>query len=245
MPLILIRSPSLIRQIGWWLAHLPHTFHRCVAAGLGSDAQLIVDVGCGDGYTSRLLQALRGRVKEERWIGIDSHWASLQRAKEEESHSAYICADVRALPLRTEGVDAALCLEVIEHLEIDGGLRLLSEVRRIARRQVVLSTPGRFFSQGEFDGNPKQRHHSEWTAKVFRSNGFDVIGVGLADLYIRDGKRVHEGAAEAIVFLLSNLLWFLPYRRPELGATLIACWQRKLPEIGLIGSFTIAGGNSD
>lgn len=52
-----------------------------------------------------------------------------------------ICADVECLPFSDEQFDVAFCCQVLEHLPFDGTVRALAELRRVARRRVVLSLP--------------------------------------------------------------------------------------------------------
>jgi len=73
-------------------------------------------------------------------------------------------------------IDSVFLLDVIEHLDKDVGVKVLSEVERVAREQVVVFTPLGFMPQhmepGETDawglsGIEMQEHRSGWTPEDF------------------------------------------------------------------------------
>ena len=66
-----------------------------------------------------------------------------------------------------------LLIDVLEHLTAQDGLDLLNQMRRIARTAIV-STPKRFYAQGDLCGNPLERHVSVWTRGQLAAAGFDV-----------------------------------------------------------------------
>jgi SAM-dependent methyltransferase len=92
----------------------------------------LLDLGCGlGGYSKRLAE--RGfeviafdvapeYVERARALGVDARHYDGQR-----------------LPLEDDSVDTVFLLEVIEHL--DDPARLLHEARRVARRNVLVTTP--------------------------------------------------------------------------------------------------------
>lgn len=71
-------------------------------------------------------------------------------------------------------VDSVFCLDVIEHLPKVDGLRLIEELDRVARRQVVILTPVGFMPQeGDvwgYHGHEVQRHLSAWQPEDFDAN---------------------------------------------------------------------------
>lgn len=94
----------------------------------------VVDVGCAMGSIVGELK----RTTAWRMIGIDMTVSALRQAPEGVARS---CASADRLPLRTGGVDAALFLDVIEHLE--SPVTALGELRRIVRPggMLVVTTP--------------------------------------------------------------------------------------------------------
>lgn len=94
----------------------------------------VVDVGCAKGSIVVELQ----RTTAWRMIGIDVSVDALGQVPAGVPRS---CASADRLPLRTGGADAALFLDVIEHLE--SPLTALTELRRVVRAggMLVVTTP--------------------------------------------------------------------------------------------------------
>jgi len=104
----------------------------------GSRDPLILDVGTGSGdYPRRLLRARPVRV-----IASDIRPEILAVA-ERNLHGlegvTLAEADARALPFADESVDIAHASLVVHHLEPDEVVRALAEMRRVARRGVVIN----------------------------------------------------------------------------------------------------------
>lgn len=91
--------------------------------GGGIDA---VDVGCGTGRFTRLLEARGARV-----VGVDREPAMLTVARER-LRGPLVVADASALPFRDEAVDLALAVTVLEF--VPDPARVLDELARVTRR---------------------------------------------------------------------------------------------------------------
>ncbi len=74
-------------------------------------------------------------------VGIDIFKSYLDEAKGKGVYQELILGDVRHLPLKDKSFDVVICMEVLEHLEKVDGEKLLGELERVAKRQVLLSTP--------------------------------------------------------------------------------------------------------
>lgn len=99
---------------------------------LASPPQRIVDVGCGIGSYGRGLLA-----DGYDWFGVEIDAADCaELARLGLPHRQ---GDGRALPFAANAFDAALCLEVLEH--IDDPRSFLQEIRRVAPRQLLVSVP--------------------------------------------------------------------------------------------------------
>ena len=96
----------------------------------------IADLGCGTGYFSGLLLARGFGV-----VGVDVSEANLRIARERHPGLDTRLADLGALPFESSSVEAAVCLEVLEHVEHDEAA--LREIRRMLRPggQLVVSVP--------------------------------------------------------------------------------------------------------
>ena len=167
-----------------------------------------LDVGCGRGIIGALLRIYRD---PERIVGIDSFRPSIDFVKKLGIYDVVIEQDISKAPIPYDdkSFDLVLCMEVIEHLEKNEGLKLLDELTRVGRR-VIVSTPVAYFQQPMYDGNPYQVHKSHYSMKELEKKGFEVHGVG--SLQFR-GKMIPY---------LSPALEVLSYRFPGLSGTLLA-----------------------
>jgi len=79
--------------------------------------------------------------------------------------------------LPSKSVDAVYALDFIEHLSKEDGIRFVREAERVARRQIVISTPLGFYPQSYsepgqvdrwgLDGTEWQHHKSGWLPEDF------------------------------------------------------------------------------
>jgi SAM-dependent methyltransferase len=91
----------------------------------------ILDLGCATGNYSVVLKNAGYTVQ-----GADVNPAYVKRAKERGVDAVHIDGTV---PLPDKCVDTVICFEVIEHVpDIEG---LLREAKRLARKNVILTTP--------------------------------------------------------------------------------------------------------
>ena len=121
---IFAEGPSLAEGSGE-VAHLLRRY-------LGPPPRRVLDVGCGLGSYGRDLLA-----DGYDWTGAEidaADCAELARLGLPHRH-----VDGRSLPFADASFDSALCLEVLEHLEDPAAV--LSEIHRVAPRQLLVSVP--------------------------------------------------------------------------------------------------------
>jgi SAM-dependent methyltransferase len=119
---VLELNPAEESRIEETLTHLPPS---CMSA---------LDVGCGMG---RLLSRLKNRCA---CAGADISSKILQR-----SLMKAVCAQahIQSLPFASKSFDAVLCTEVLEHIPEDLFPLAIAELRRVARKYILISVPNR------------------------------------------------------------------------------------------------------
>jgi|GEM_PF-5078187 len=142
----------------------------------------ILDIGCGDVYVARVLIA-SSRVKKtdvvRRYVGLDIDDYSLQLTGKTLPQSMpieLICGDVTTGGLAQftdKAFDLVICTEVLEHIQPEFVLGVLSEIKRLTQ-WALISTPN--VSGGS--GRIPQDHVQEWDCEVLtalmRQAGLEV-----------------------------------------------------------------------
>lgn len=141
---------------------------------LDKKTNTILDVGCGDGKNGTLLMN-RGKYKI---TGIDIYEPGLIVAEESGSYHKIIKRDISKLNFKNESFDTVLCLQVIEHLEKRKALALIAKIEKIAKEQVIITTPIGELKQGQVAGNLWQVHRSYYTEDEFLKRGYKIIKIG-------------------------------------------------------------------
>jgi hypothetical protein len=160
----------------------------------------LIDLGCGRGVIGVLVRIYRN---PERLVGIDAFSPYVEFCRRYNFYDEVYCYDLRQtpLPFKDKEFDVATCIEVLEHIPKDKGLRLLREMERIAKK-VIITTPNGYVSQKPLDNNPSQKHVSSWSVKDFIKRGYAVKGVGYFNIF---GRKV-----KYLSFLLSRFSYALP-----------------------------------
>lgn len=153
-----------------------HTALPTILEAIPVNCESLVDLGCGRGIIGALCRIYRA---PRRLVGVDGFEPYLAFCRQMRFYDEAIAVDLREgrLPFREKEFQIATCIEVIEHLPKDTGKILLDELERIAAC-VIVTTPGIWFEQDDYDGNPFQRHVSLWKTSEFRARGYQVQGVG-------------------------------------------------------------------
>jgi hypothetical protein len=106
--------------------------------------------------------------------------------------------------------DAAICIEVIEHLGKKEGLEFLKQLEDIARKRVIVATPWGYFPLKEREDNPYLNHLSGWLPEEFEAMGYKVYPF----YYSRypKGSHIHQILTR---FMLTLLMYPLIKRYPD------------------------------
>jgi SAM-dependent methyltransferase len=96
------------------------------------EVETIIDVGCGDGAITNALG--------QQWAvtGVDSSRTALQHVTTEA-----VLADARELPFADSSFDLAMSSQMLEHLDDATYHAAVVELRRVARRYLLISVPYR------------------------------------------------------------------------------------------------------
>jgi ubiquinone/menaquinone biosynthesis C-methylase UbiE len=123
-------------------------------AGIGDK---IVELGCG---LSPFLMSTKFVSK----FGVDFSPKTLQEASERYPNVEFILSDCLKTPFIDKYFDVSVAGEVIEHL--DDPEALISEMKRITKHKIIISTPNLEFDDPE--------HLWEFDEQWFRNRGFNT-----------------------------------------------------------------------
>jgi len=156
----------LFRRLGHWAASESEGEPRRTAIAYVSPlSRSILDVGCGEAHYLASADAFK--------VGLDIWRPSLEKAKA-------FCSDVvqcdlrEKLPFKDKAFDTVLGIEVIEHLEKDSGFKLLEELSRVAKREIILTAPRGLLRQ-YCRTKPYQTHRSGWVETELQSLGYAIL----------------------------------------------------------------------
>lgn len=91
----------------------------------------VLDVGCGDGYGTYRLHTLGYDA-----VGVDISEEMIAYAKKRGTTIPFYIADVSNLPVEMESVDAILCINVLEWIEVP--VVALQELKRVLKKGGLL-----------------------------------------------------------------------------------------------------------
>lgn len=155
-------APGWPRESYWFARH--EAVYDWLAQRCAPSTSTVIDVGCGEGYGCHMLAAGGARV-----VGIELDTHTCIHAAHTYPATAFVRGNVVALPIRSSVADLVVSLQVMEHIwDVS---TYLAELRRVAKGQVVISTPNRpIFSpglgRGERPANPF--HVEEFDASQLR-----------------------------------------------------------------------------
>ncbi|CAN5678132.1 class I SAM-dependent methyltransferase [soil metagenome] len=165
-----------------------------------NEARSLLDVGCGGGVIGALCRIYRSM---DRLVGVDAHAPAIELCRRHSFYDEVLDLDITAdrLPFADSSFDVVTCIEVIEHVGREDGLRLLDELERVGR-SVIVTTPNGYLEQDDLEGNPLQRHLSGWSVGDFARRGYRVQGIG--------GMRIFGGHRRYISSALGPVTRYLP-----------------------------------
>ena len=173
--------PGLPREEYWFARH--EIAYRWVAGRRDAAGhRVVVDAGAGEGYGTAMLAPA---------VALEYDPAVCLHLRSRYPHVPVARANLAALPLRSQSVDAIVCLQVIEHLWDLAGF--LEDCRRILRAggELVITTPQRLtfspgLGRGEKPMNPfhVEEFDAEQLDALLHGAGFDTVEM----------RGIHHGA---------------------------------------------------
>lgn len=193
-----------------------HKFDEVINA-IDSKNSVILDIGCGPGVMSSLLP------DSAFCIGIDISRDQIKFAKKS-TNRCFVVGDSKNLPFNENTFDYVTLIEVIEHLDKDNTVEILSEINRLLKKDgsLIITTPN---------------YHSCWPIieKIWsRMNPVDYTREHINKMTIKKIKALLERSnfkniKIKTIFIISPFLAFLPY---IIGRKLCRIETKILPDFG-------------
>lgn len=181
-----------------------------VLARIDPKTKSLLDCGCGNGSNTFIMKFER---KIDYDLGCDIWLPSLKIASK--ICDGVVLCDVMRLPFREKSFEHVHAGEVLEHFDKSKGYTFISEMDRVAKRKITLTTPNGFVlgDATQTKENLHQRHLSGWTYFELKRLGFNVRGTGIIGSW---------GIKMLIRVIFSGISYIIPF----LGADLIAyCYK--------------------
>lgn len=138
-------------------------------------AKSILDLGCGQG---KPMEIVKLRMKVKRSVGVDLFKPYIAYGKANKIHDEYVIADVREVSFPSKSFDVVMASHVLEHMSEKDAWKVLENMERMAKKQVIIGTPiGEHYHPAE-DGNIWQLHKSFFTPDQFEKRGYKIKKYG-------------------------------------------------------------------
>ena len=173
MPLTGERTvPGIAAENYWFRRHeAAYVFAQPYVAG-----QVVLEVGCGEGYGTALLAASARRV-----LGVDYDALTVAHAAASYPQASFVRANLAALPVPSASVDVLATLQVIEH--VWNHAEFVRECLRALRPGglLIVTTPNRLTFSPGLDTPVNPFHTHEFTgaelSELLSRSGFAVEAV--------------------------------------------------------------------
>jgi SAM-dependent methyltransferase len=121
--------------------------HRLYAVFRETQAQSVLEIGCGEGF---VLDYLVKRKPELKYAGVDLNCGAVKMAQRITAPGiGYACADGGQMPFRDKGFDLVILSEVLEHVATPD--KVLAEALRISQAYVLVTVPWEPYFRGLSD----------------------------------------------------------------------------------------------
>lgn len=138
-------------------------------------AKSILDLGCGQG---KPMEMVKLRMSVTKSVGVDLFKPYIEYAKSHKFHDEYLMKDIRKVNFKDKSFDVVMASHVLEHMPEDDAWKVLKNMERMAKKQVIIATPiGEHYHPAE-DGNIWQLHKSAFTPEEFEKRGYKIKKYG-------------------------------------------------------------------
>jgi len=107
------------------------TYYKEAISLIPSGVESILDIGCGEGSFLNMLQ-----YKINTIVGLDVSRVALRYVRGQK-----IQANAEKLPFKNRSFDLITCLEVLEHLKQETFIKAIEEIKRVAKKYIIISVP--------------------------------------------------------------------------------------------------------
>lgn len=142
------------------------------------DGLNILEIGFGYGFWGLMLRVRR--KGDFTLTGVDIFKPYVEKQRRLNLYNEVHNADGRDLPFPDNSFDIVYAFEVLEHLEEPDGHKLISEMERVSKGKVMLTTPVGFaLVKRIIDENENNLHRSGWSPERLREIGYSVSVIPL------------------------------------------------------------------
>ena len=135
----------------------------------------LLDLGCGWG---KLMVMLKMRNHIGKSVGVDIFEPDLMKARKKGIYDSLILQDIRDISFPRKSFDVVLVNHVLEHLNKKQALNLIDKIEKIAKKEVIISTPVGLIESPDFSENKYQLHKSYFTPEDLERRGYKVVKFG-------------------------------------------------------------------
>lgn len=170
----------------------------------------LLDLGCGPG---KIISMIKHRTKVGNAVGVDIYKPFIEKCKTEGNFDDLILKDINKISYPPKSFDVVLANQVIEHLTKKDAFNLIAKMEKIAKKQVIISTPIGSIEDPHHDGNKYQKHQSAFMPADFEKMGYKIVKYGYRWLLGPKGLTINTKSPllRKFYFILNFLLTPLYY----------------------------------
>ncbi len=172
---------------------------------IDKSAESILDVGCGRGLPMR---KIRSRMSVKYAVGVDIFKPYLTECRKKGLHNKYILSDVKKMSFKSNSFDVVIALQILEHLSKKDAWKVLTNLEKIARKQVIVAMPIGECFHSEKDHNIHQLHKSSFYPSELAKKGYKTIKVGRKGLLGEEGLegKFKNDIIKQVIYFMNMLI---------------------------------------